>query len=362
MTVGELRAEPFRVSLPRPWGSEVTDLGLVAVTVRTEDGVGHGFSWTPSRGLSAVTAMLNDDIADWVRGRPVDLVEWRAEGWQALWEHLHEAGGGGITTIAMAGLDLALWDLAARRSGGDATDLLGRRRDRVAVYGSGVNLHLSTADLRAQAERWVAAGHHTVKMKVGRPRLADDLERVAAVREILGPDRTLLVDANQRWDLDRASTAVVALAEHGIGWIEEPLRADDLTGHVELHRRLSGLGVPIAAGENLYTVQRFGEFIDAGALDVVQPNVIRTGGLTGAWRIVELAERTGTELKPHLLPELSAVLALCTPTETAIEDVEDAGLTSLGVLAGPAPVRIDRLWAEHQPGRGLGLALTPPSS
>ena len=341
----------IRIPLTRPWGADVTDIQVVAVAVRDADGgEGHGFSWTPSIGGAAVKALLDVDLIPAALGRPAD-----PSIWIDLWHHVHEAGGGGITTIALAGLDLALWDLRARRAGTSVTDLIGRRHTRLPAYGSGVNLHYSLDELVAQAERWVAAGFGAIKMKVGSPDLARDLERVAAVRAVLGPDRRLLVDANQRWDLETATRAVEALAAHDIGWIEEPLRAEDLAGYRELASRLAPLGVPIAAGENLHTVHRFRDFLDAGALQVVQPNIIRVGGVTPFLEIAELARRRGVELAPHLLPELSAQLAYTLPETVWIEDVEDAGFASLGALVTPTGVTVADGRVAGGPDTGLGL-------
>ncbi|NKF31128.1 hypothetical protein HER21_32255, partial [Pseudomonas sp. BGM005] len=131
-----------------------------------------------------------------------------------------------------------------------------------------------------------------------------------AVRALLGPDRALMIDANQRWDLDRATASVDALSRFDLAWIEEPLRADDLAGHAELARRID---VPIALGENLHTVHRFGDFLRDGAAQVVQPNIVRVGGITPFLRIAELAAEHGAALHPHLLPELSGQLALTLP-------------------------------------------------
>ncbi|WP_345751134.1 mandelate racemase/muconate lactonizing enzyme family protein [Microbacterium rhizophilus] len=343
----------IRIPLTRPWGPDVTDIRVVAVTVRDADGgEGHGFSWTPSIGGAAVKALLDEDVIPAALGRPADPTIWHD-----LWRHVHEAGGGGVTTIALAGVDLALWDLRARRAGASATDVMGRRHERLPAYGSGVNLHYPLDELVAQAERWVEAGFEAVKIKVGKPDLAEDLERVAAVRAVLGPDRALLVDANQRWDLETATHAIEAFAEHGIGWIEEPLRADDLAGYRELALRLLGLGVdmPIAAGENLHTVHRFRDFLDAGALGVVQPNVVRVGGITPFLEIAELARERGVELAPHLLPELSAQVAYTLPETTWIEVVEDAGFGPLGALIEPTGVTVADGWVTGGPALGLGL-------
>ena len=174
------------VPLLRSWGAEAPENHVIVTEIKTDDGgTGHGFSWTPTIGPQAVKALLDHDIAPFITGLGAnpEVV------WDQLWKRLHEAGGGGLTTIAMAGVDLALWDLQARRAGTSVTGLLGQRQDSAEVYGSGVNLHYSLEELVAQVERWVAAGHNAVKIKVGKPDIREDAERVAAVRQVLGPYR-----------------------------------------------------------------------------------------------------------------------------------------------------------------------------
>lgn len=347
-TIAGISTRLLRIPLRRPWGTDVTEIGVVVVTVQASDGcTGHGFSWTPSIGATAAQSMINDDLAPYLRGRPATPTVW-----DDAWAHLHEAGGGGITTIALAGVDLALWDLQARRESAALTELLGRRHDRLAAYGSGVNLHYSLDDLLAQVQRWTAAGYRAVKIKVGKSDLAEDLDRVAAVRDVLGADRQLFIDANQRWDLDAATRAIPALAAYDIGWIEEPLRADDLAGHTELQQRID---VPVALGENVHTVHRFRDFLDAGAVDIVQPNIVRVGGITPFLRIAELVQERGAQLAPHLLPELSAQVAFSLPQTCWLEDVEDAGFADLGALTEPTGLQMHDGWAFGGPTIGLGM-------
>lgn len=354
--IARLDARLLRVPLTRPWAADVTSVGVIAThVVRSDGGEGWGFSWTPQIGAEAVHALLAHDIAPAAVGRSAAP----GEAWQGLWQHLHEAGGGGVTTIALAGLDLALWDAEARSAATSVSGLIGRRRDTVRAYGSGVNLHYSLDELVAQVQRWVDAGFDAVKVKVGKPSLDEDLERIAAVRSVLGPARALMIDANQRWSLDRATERVDALSRFDLAWIEEPLRADDLAGHAELSRRLaSSSRVPIALGENLHTEHRFADFLRADAAQIVQPNIVRVGGITPLLRIAELAERHGSALHPHLLPELSGQLALTLSAAVAepwVEDVEDAGFGQLGALVDASPISIADGHLTESPHLGLGI-------
>lgn len=335
--------------LRRSWGAEAPENHVVTTRIDTDDGgTGYGFSWTPTIGPYAVQALLEHDIAPFLKGLPAhpEVV------WDALWKRLHEAGGGGLTTIAMAGIDLALWDAQARRAGLTVSGLLGQRRDSAEVYGSGVNLHYTLDELVAQVRRWIAAGHTAVKIKVGKPDIREDTERVAAVREVLGPHRKLMIDANQRWDLPTTFKALEALGGFGLEWLEEPIIADDLWAYRRLRKHSP---VPIALGENLHTIYRFRDFIEAGAVDIIQPNIVRVGGITPFRRIVELARTNSIRVMPHLLPELSGQLALTLAEDTLVEDVEDASFDQLGLLAGPAPVEIvdSRVHLTGQPGLGF---------
>jgi L-alanine-DL-glutamate epimerase-like enolase superfamily enzyme len=342
--IAELRSTLHRVPLIRPWGPDTTSIHLVITELTTGDGrVGTGFSWAPNVGGAAVHALLESDIREAALGLPVHP----AVAFDRLSWHLHEAGRGGLTTIALAAVDLALWDLHAPDG---LVAALGRRRSAVLAYGSGINRHYTLDELVAQASRW--KGRSAVKMKVGLPDLDEDTERVAAVRETIGPDVRLMVDANQAWDLPRALRAAEAFRPYGIHWIEEPLPADDVQAYARLRE---AAGVPIALGENTHTIWQFRDLLVAGAADILQPNVVRVGGITPFLRIVELARAFDVPIYPHLLPELSGQLALCLPLPCLIEDVEDASFAALGVLDGEPPVRIENGLATAGEHSGLGL-------
>lgn len=331
MTIQQVGARLLRAPLRRAWGPDATHNHVVVVTVRADDGAeGVGLAWTPTVGPTAVLALVQDDIAPRLAGAPEDPAVVSDQ----LWLALHE-GGSGLVGFARAGVDLALWDLRAKRAGRSVADLLGRRREEVRSYGSGVNLDYPLEDLVAQAQEFVDEGHTAIKMKIGKPDLGEDVDRVAAVREVLGTSGTLMVDSNQRWDLPTARRAIRALDRFDLHWVEEPLRAEDL----EAHRRLrAAVDVPIALGENVHSVHRFYEYVDAEAVDVLQPNLVRVGGLTPFLRVVELARHRSLPITPHLLPELSTQVALAVPEVPWVEDIHHGSLHALGLLRGQSPI------------------------
>jgi L-alanine-DL-glutamate epimerase-like enolase superfamily enzyme len=341
----------YRMQMPRPWGPDVTSQYLIASTIRSSDGgFGQGFSWTVRSGAQATLAMIDADCRPIAEGGPVNP----SAAWDRLRWHLREAGGG-ITTLAMAAIDIGLWDLQARAAGLSLTDLVGRQRDRVPVYASGVNRHLTLDELKEQVLRWIAAGHSRVKIKVGLPSLDDDLERVRTVRQIIGPGRLLMVDANQLWDLPAARRAAKALAPLDIYWLEEPLPAEDFRAYAQLREAID---IPVAAGESLYTEAQFRDMLLAGGCDFLQPNLCRVGGITPFLRIARLASLFDVPVMPHLLPDISGQLAMCLPLAGMVEDIDEGSFAAMGALSKPSGVVItgDSLQAQTPPGHGLVFA------
>ncbi|WP_047867445.1 mandelate racemase/muconate lactonizing enzyme family protein [Nocardiopsis sp. RV163] len=356
MRVTEVGARAFRLPLHRSWDGGVGRNDVVVVRVASDSGlVGTGFAWTPLIGARAVAALVNDDLRPALVGAEAHPARWDELRW-----HLREAGTSGLTLMALAGVDIALWDLRARAAESSLVDLVGRRRESAPAYGSGVNLDYSLSDLLEQVRGWVEAGHVAAKIKVGSPDPARDAERVGAVRGVLGPDRLLMVDANQRWDVPGAVRALDALEEFGPHFVEEPLPAEDLEAHARLRERTR---VPFAVGENLRTVAEFERAVELGVCDVAQPNVVRVGGITPFLRIAESMARRGVPVAPHLLPELSGQLALCLSRVAMVEDIDRASFAALGALARPSGVEFDRGRVRADTGRGHGLVfadtLTP---
>jgi L-alanine-DL-glutamate epimerase-like enolase superfamily enzyme len=347
--VTDVTTHVYRLPMPVPWGPDATSQYLVASTVRSSDGgSGQGFSWTVRTSAQALQTVIDSDCSRLAVGGPVAP----DAAWDRLWWGLREAGSG-ISTLAMAAIDIGLWDLRAKAARLSLIDLIGRQRDHVPAYASGVNRHLSLDELTEQVSRWLEAGHTKFKIKVGLPSLEEDLRRVAAVRQLIGPDRLLMVDANQLWDLPTARRAAKALAGCDIFWLEEPLPAEDFEAYARLR---AAIDIPLAAGESLYSEAQFRDLLLAGAVDFVQPNVCRVGGITPFLRIARLARLFDVPVMPHLLPDISAQLAMCLPMEAMVEDIDTGSFAALGALARPSGVLVSAGRASAQTGPGHGLA------
>jgi L-alanine-DL-glutamate epimerase-like enolase superfamily enzyme len=350
--ISSVSSSGYRLPMPVPWGPGAATQDLIVTTVQASSGeTGRGFSWAVRAGGEAVRAMVEADSGPAAVGGPAAP----AAAWDRMWRHLREAGGG-VTTLAMAAVDIGLWDLQAKAAGLSLTDLIGRQRDEVPVYASGVNRHLTLDELTEQVQRWVDAGHTRFKIKVGLPSLEQDVQRVAAVRRVIGPGGLLMVDANQLWDLPAARRAARALSQFDIFWLEEPLPAEDFQAYARLR---AAIDIPLAAGESLYTEAQFRDVLLAGAVDYIQPNVCRVGGITPFLRIARLARLFDVAVMPHLLPDISGQLALCLPLPAMVEDIDQGSFAALGALAAPSGVTISggRLQAGTQPGHGLEFAV-----
>ena len=163
--------------------------------------------------------------------------------WQKMWWRLHFSGRGGHASFAIAAVDIALWDLAGKRAKLPWWRLFGGNNPRVKVYAGGVDLYFTIDQLKEQAMGFLTKGFRAIKMKVGRPRLSEDVARVKAIRELLGPDMPLMVDANMGWTAEQAIQATKAFADYGVYWLEEPTIPDDLAGHIKI---MAGGALPIS--------------------------------------------------------------------------------------------------------------------
>jgi len=285
------------------------------VRITCADGAqGVGYTYTIGTGGSSVVALLRDHLAPQLLRRDACEIE---RLWKELFFHTHATAVGAITSLALAAIDTALWDLKCRRAGLPLWQCAGGAQQRVPVYTTeGGWLHHSARQLVDEAQSAKAQGFRGAKMKVGRPSLAEDVARLAAVREAVGDAFDIMVDANQAFSVSEARRRAHAYAPLMLAWLEEPLPAEDLGGHVELARAAS---MPIAVGESLYHPSHFREYLARGACSIVQVDCARIGGITPWLKVAHLAETFNVAVCPHFLMELHVSLTAAVPNGAWVE-------------------------------------------
>lgn len=295
----------------------MTDVPVLLAEIRTADGrEGVGFTYATRGGGPG-------QFAHAVEIAPV-LIGEDANDVQRLWTRLTWAGASvgrsGIAAQAIAALDTALWDLKARRADLSLARLIGAHHDSLPVYNSsGGYLHFSTERVLEAASASLAHGIGGLKLKVGQPGIARDVARLRALRGHVGPDVPVMVDANQQWDRTTAVRAIRALEEFSPTWVEEPLDADDVAGHAALARTFD---TPIATGEMLTSVRDYERYLERGALDILQPDAARIGGVTPFLDAMAMARRAGVPIAPHFVMEVHVHLAAAYPQASWIEHFE----------------------------------------
>ena len=292
----------------------MTEVVFLLAEILTEQGVsGLGFSYSKRAGGPAQYAHAREVAEILIGEDPNDIAKLYNK---LLWAGA-SVGRSGVATQALAALDIALYDLKAKRAGLPLAKLLGSYRDSVRTYNtSGGFLNASIDEVKERASQSLAEGIGGIKIKVGLPDSAEDLRRVAAVREHIGLDVPLMVDANQQWDRATALRMGRKLEQFDLVWIEEPLDAYDAEGHAAL---ALALDTPIATGEMLASVAEHERLIATRAFDIIQPDAPRVGGITQFLRLATLADQAGLDLAPHFAMEIHLHLAAAYPREPWVE-------------------------------------------
>ena len=351
MKVTDVDVRLHRVPLDEPWGDSthrISHIELILCALQTDGShTGIGYTYTVGSGGAAVVALIRAYLAPIVLGEDPSYVE---RLWHRLWEETHDAGARGIGGLAMGAIDVALWDLAGKSAGEPLYKLLGGAREEIVAYGSGVNLNLDQDGLLAQVEGWLAQGYEAVKIKVGKEDPGEDVERVEAVRRLIGPGRRLMLDANQAWTASEAVTRIRMLEPFSPYWIEEPLISDDVLGHARVRQAVS---TAIAVGENIHSRFEAAMYVQLGAVDIMQADVARIGGITEWLKVAHMADAFNLKVAPHFLLELSGSLLCAVPNALILEDVEGGSLTELGVLEEGRPVADGRWSPSDRPGHGI---------
>jgi L-alanine-DL-glutamate epimerase-like enolase superfamily enzyme len=319
MEIQSVQTRHYQIPLPTRLSDsthgEITHFTLVTAQVRTDDGLeGLGYTYTVGKtGGAAIQTLIRDDLASLLAGQDPRRIEHL---WRRMWWGLHYVGRGGLASFAIAAVDIALWDLKGRLAGEPLWRLLGGYSPRVKVYAGGIDLQHPLEDLLDETCHNLDRGFRAIKIKVGRDRLAEDVARVAAVRELLGPEVPLMVDANMRWSVEQAIRAARALAPYDVYWLEEPAIPDDVEGHARIAHEG---GLPIATGENMHTLYEFQKMIAAGGVAFPEPDMTNLGGITPWLKVAHLAEAHNLPVTSHGVHDLHVHCLAAVPNASYLE-------------------------------------------
>ena len=306
----DLKPKVKRVDAIQSFVSQETPI----IRIYDSDGAfGTGYSYTIGTGGFSVLELLARSLLPPLIGREAAEVE---RIWNDLFFLTHATTVGAITALALATIDTALWDLRCKKAGLPLHLFAGGAKDRVPLYTTeGGWLHLETQALVDDAVRAKEQGFSGCKLKVGRP-IAEDVARLSAVRDAVGSNFEIFTDANQAFRVDDAIRRANRYRDIDIGWLEEPLTADDVEGHVRLSQSTS---IPIAVGESLYSPLQFRDYLQRGACSIVQVDVARIGGITPWLKTAHLAECYNVAVCPHFLMELHVALCCAVPNSRRVE-------------------------------------------
>ncbi len=315
------------------------------VKITDSDGnTGTGYTYTIGQGGHAIMALLRQTLVPRLIGKNPESIELI---WRDLLFSTHATSVGAITSLTLAAIDTALWDLRCRRAKLPLFQMLGGSKSSVPCYTTeGGWLHIDTDALVKDAVDAKAKGFAGSKIKIGKPHLSQDRERLGAVREAVGPDYEIMVDANQSFSRAEATRRARMLEEFDIAWFEEPLPADNILEHAQLAASTS---VPIAVGESMYSISQFKDYLVCGGASILQVDVARIGGITPWMKVAHMAEAFGVPICPHFLMELHASLVCAIPNAPWLEyipqldTITKSGLNIENGLASPS----------QQPGLGI---------
>lgn len=351
-------AEPFAFS--QTWVDK--RIGLL-VEVRTKDGtVGWGEGYGPPKGLASI---IENHYAPQLVGQsplPGDAI------WERLYNSLRDHGQKGIAVQALSAVDIALWDLRGKYFNAPVHQLMGGPlRQKIRAYATG--LYRKSDDrteneksLTEEAAGYCAEGFTAMKLKVGFG-FKDDISMIAKIRETIGPDIELFIDANHGYDLVSAAKLARAAEPYDIGWFEEPVEPEDLAGYAELRGKTT---IPIAGGECDFTRYGFREVLTRRAMDIIQPDTCAAGGLSECKKIADMAAAFGTRYNPHVWGtgislatalNLLAVLPRPAPGFGAYEPLLESDRTEhpFRQTVITEPLEVKNGWIDIPTGPGLGI-------
>jgi mandelate racemase len=347
LTLESIEVRAVSIPMRRPIVSKVgayPEWPFILIDVKTKEGI-IGRSYLEPYLKDAIRyigpAML--DLAESFKGSPLAPLDL----YQRSMGRLHLLGRQGVTLIASAGIDMAIWDILAKAAGLPLAELLGGSVGPVRAYNTNGLWLIPLERLQREAEELVAEGGFSgIKIRLGRETLREDLEALKLVREAIGAEIKLMCDFNQGLKLDEALLRCHGLDEQGLYWFEEPVVFDNYAQSAQLTRELK---TPVQIGENIYGPRSFFEAVQAQAADFYMPDLMRIGGVTGWMRAAAVAAASGHPMSNHLYPEVSAHLLRATETAHWLE-WRDWGNP---IIAEPFKVKDGFIEVPHRPGNGI---------
>lgn len=318
MKIIDLSTRRVEVPLEKPIRTAIHDIrsvGALLLEIDAADGLkGEGYLFAPgTRQLRVLEEMVLSFRPTLLGADP----EFSQGIWRELWRQVNFYGHKGVSVFALSAVDMAIWDLRGKALAKPLHRLLGGVRTLVPTYASGgLWLGASIEELVAEASAFVRAGFRAVKMRLGKPRFEEDVERVAAVRAAIGPATALMADANQGFSVDHAIRLGRRLEEFNLSWFEEPVPAYDPEGSA---RVAAALDTPIASGETEYARYGFRDMLKAGAADVLMPDLARVGGVSEFVKVAHMADALDVPVSSHIYTEHSIGLVAALGNATYLE-------------------------------------------
>jgi L-alanine-DL-glutamate epimerase-like enolase superfamily enzyme len=353
LKITRVAAEIFEIPVHRKMHDAIREfsvLTLIFARVETDAGIsGLGFTYSIiPHGAREIASIVDRSIGSLISGLdPQD----HERVWHQMWRRLDWVGRGGIVVLAVAAVDIALWDLKAKIARQPLHQLLGGARDKVPVYNTdGGWLNHTLEQLVNETRQIGAVGFRGTKIKVGKDDAMEDMERIAAVREVLGPKRTLMVDANERFTHAEAIRRARMWEEFNLFWFEEPLPAEDILGHAKVKAHTS---IPIAVGESLFTRQQFKDYVASDGVSIVQPDCCRCGGITEWLKIAHMADCYNMQVSPHFVMELHLPLIAAVPNGLFVEYIPALD----AVLQEPLNLDDGYFRPSQEPGLGINWSM-----
>lgn len=274
---------------------------LITATITLDSGMsGTGYTYTGGFGGAAIATMLKVDLVPQLVGlemkSPYEMNEY-------MNQHIHYVARGGIASFAISALDIAFWDLDLKNKNMALKDCRGTGVDKVKTYYGGIDLMYTEKELLNNIEKQFEAGHTAIKIKVGRANEDEDIQRVKAVRKLVGDNTLFMVDANMVWTVPQAIRMARRLEEFNIGWLEEPTNPDDYEGYARIGQTTT---IPIAMGENLHTIYEHQLAMKMARISCPIPDCSNVCGITGFMKVADLAKEYSVSVHSHGMQELHA--------------------------------------------------------